>query len=92
MLYTFNYVLNYANFYINTLIKILELSLYVYTYNSERCRFQGDRGLGGWEDYNRYSSNLNLTARACGQCTCVDPKYHPLVFGSNASLLMLLQH
>ena len=29
MLYTFNYVLNYANFYINTLIKILELSLYV---------------------------------------------------------------
>ena len=48
--------------------------------------------LEDYKDYNRFSSNSTLTARACGQCACVNPKYRPLVFGGYTSLLMLLQH
>ena len=48
--------------------------------------------LEDYKDYNRYWSNSSLTAHTCGQCTSVNPKYHPLVFGGNTSLLTLLQH
>ena len=48
--------------------------------------------LEDYKDYSRFSSNSTLTAQACGQCACVNPKYRPLVFGGYTSLLTLLQH
>ena len=48
--------------------------------------------LSKFEDYNRYCSNSTLNAHACGQSAWVNPKYHPLVFGGDTSLLTLLQH